>query len=454
MLVQRKHIAYTDSSYTTIYWQGVVDVDVQCGESYSSAWSSGDAICYWKVEYSYTDLPLGSVITIDSVPYSVSGTGVVTHLVGKPTAGSFATGSLLCGSTSACEDNSDCPEGEKCLDGECVPCDEQQATHFQIRAEFEELVTLPDGSQTMYLLSSVYPIGSGVSNQIIQLAECNGVWYYPRIRFCNAAGVIKPYTGALSFYGYCNPDGSTAMWVNNFNVTEQSHLLGQKAQMDLHFATPLSIPRILVEFIEPSAVIYETDCSSVTPVDPPEIEPKEPDDDEIDDIEDDDPIDKIDDDEEDDEPTKPQDGLCVCEEYIGKQIARLSNAVTSAANLIKNQIWVGFDGLHTKLHQQIQYDRELQLFIQNQQKQILENQHQRLLEIRQSLDSLGSVVFDIKTAVEKGLVKDDTGLIDAFIDETGKTINSAVQDIEPVWIENEFNVKSHIVPQGDTPIDE
>ena len=78
--------------------------------------------------------------------------------------------------TDVCVDSSECPEGEKCVNGECVPCDEQQASHFQIRAEFEELVTLPDGSQTVHLLSSVYPIGSGVSNQIIQLAECNGAW--------------------------------------------------------------------------------------------------------------------------------------------------------------------------------------------------------------------------------------------------------------------------------------
>lgn len=184
---------------------------------------------------------------------------------------------VLIEKVDGCENNSDCEQGEKCDDGECVPCEEQQATHFQIRAEFEELVTLPDGSKTMYLQSSVYPIGSGVSQQIIQLSECNGVWYYPRIRFCDSAGKIKPYTGALSFYGYCNPDGSSAMWVNNFNVTEQSHLLGQKAQMDLHAASPLSIPRIYVEFIDQSSVIYEEDCSSVIPVEPPDIPPVEPD---------------------------------------------------------------------------------------------------------------------------------------------------------------------------------
>ena len=108
MLVQRKHIAYTDSSYSTIQWQGLVDADVQCGESYKASWSSYDSKYYWKVQYIYTDLPVGSVITIDGTSYPVSGSGVVTHVVGKPSAGSPATGSLLCGSDSSCSDDSDC----------------------------------------------------------------------------------------------------------------------------------------------------------------------------------------------------------------------------------------------------------------------------------------------------------------------------------------------------------
>ena len=78
MLVQRKHIAYTDSSYSTIYWQGLVDADVQCGESYNASWTPRDAKYYWKVQYIYTDLPVGSVITFrrihfESLTYTVAG---------------------------------------------------------------------------------------------------------------------------------------------------------------------------------------------------------------------------------------------------------------------------------------------------------------------------------------------------------------------------------------------
>ena len=37
-----------------------------------------------------------------------------------------------------CDDLNPCPEGYKCVNGVCVPCDEQQATHFQ---EHKPIVT-------------------------------------------------------------------------------------------------------------------------------------------------------------------------------------------------------------------------------------------------------------------------------------------------------------------------
>jgi len=122
VLVQRKHTAYNDSGYSSIYWQGMVDPDVQCGESYSGSWTSFDVTKFWKIEYFYTDLPVGSVITVEGTSYPVSGTGVVTHFAGKPAVGP-AVGHLLCGSVSSCSDDSDCSKGEKCVDGECVPCE-------------------------------------------------------------------------------------------------------------------------------------------------------------------------------------------------------------------------------------------------------------------------------------------------------------------------------------------
>lgn len=351
------------------------------------------------------------------------------------------------GSILECSDDSDCSDGEKCVDGECVPCDEQQATHFQIRAEFEELVTLPDGSQTMYLLSSVYPIGSGVSNQIIQLAECNGVWYYPRIRFCDASGAIRPYTGALSFYGYCNPDGSSAMWVNNFNAIEDSHLLGQKAKMDLHFASPLSVPRILVEFIEPSEIIYETDCSNITPVDPPDIEPVEP-------IQPDKPDEPVEPPEEPLEPSEPlpptsppqpQEGLCPCEEYIGLQIKRAADILYDGLILLKRELSVVGREIVVELWEKRKMDYQLSMFFQNQQFQLMQAHHQRLFEIRQILES-------IRDDIKKGLIEGNDGLVDIVktgLQEGDKGLVDFVKDFveqyEPVTIENEYRTQSHRV---------
>lgn len=395
---------------------------------------------YQRIFFSGLVLSNGESITFRDGSQS----GPVIAQISGPFNGTWDTGCIFVSSgkvcyeyvvASGCSDDSDCDAGEKCVDGQCFPCDEQQATHFQIRAEFEELVTLPDGSQTMYLLSSVYPIGSGVSNQIIQLAECNGVWYYPRIRFCDASGVIKPYTGALAFYGYCNPDGSTALWVNNFNAVEQSHFLGQRAQMDLHFASPLSVPRILVEFIEPSAVILEPDCSSVTPEDPPDIEPVEPDDPEEPDepTEPDEPIEP----DEPDKPTPPpqlQDGLCPCEEYIGLQIKRAADILYDGLILLKRELSVVGREIVVELWEKRKMDYQLSMFFQNQQFQLMHAHHQRLFEIRQILES-------IRDDIKKGLIKDNEPILDLISDSLrltpcepdypdGKTIAQIADDFE------------------------
>ena len=56
-----------------------------------------------------------------------------------------------------CQSNEDCPQGEKCKDGECVPCLHQQAEYFQVRFEYEELVSTSEANQVMYTMSSIYP---------------------------------------------------------------------------------------------------------------------------------------------------------------------------------------------------------------------------------------------------------------------------------------------------------
>ena len=169
-----------------------------------------------------------------------------------------------------CENNDDCPDGEKCVGGECVPCEEQQATHFQIRFEYTELATDSSGSQSMYHLSSIIPI-AGAEELIIQGTEINQPTYFPRIRFCDSEGNIKPYTGTLSFHGFSTPDKAWTFSVANGNLTEASTFIGVESQTDAVSNNPWFIPRVLINHIDESAVIYEADCSSVTPQEPPDI---------------------------------------------------------------------------------------------------------------------------------------------------------------------------------------
>lgn len=345
-----------------------------------------------------------------------------------------------------CDENKPCPEGEKCVDGECQPCEEQQATHFQFRFEYEELTTTVDAKQVMYTLSDIYPI-AGSNGRIIQGMEVGAVWYYPRIRFCNSNGAPRPYSGSLSFYGFCNPDGSSALYVNNFNVEKVSWQIGQKSRLDVVYANPWSVPRVLIEFIEQSEVIHEPECSNVKPEQPPDIEPVEPDEP----IEPDEPeVPEVPDEPEEPlpppTPPEPPEGSCTCEKYIGLQIQRAADVFYEGLILLNRQLSVVGREIVVELYEARKQNYQLSMFLQHQQFELMKAQHQRLYEMQKEL-------VDIKTAVEKGLVKNDTGLIDCFVDNVGKTINSAVQDIEPVWIENEFNIKSHIAPQGDTSID-
>lgn len=346
-----------------------------------------------------------------------------------------------------CSESNPCPEGEKCVDGECVPCDEQQATHFQIRFEYSELATDASSSQSMYHLSSIIPIASA-EGLVIEGTEINQSSYFPRIRFCDVSGAIKPYTGTLSFYGFCTPDKSVCLYPSNGNLTDASTFLGSESSTDAVTHNPWFIPRILINHMDASAVIYEPDCSSVTPQEPPDIEPVIPTPPE----EPEEPVEPPEEPVEPPEPLpptpppQPQEGLCPCEEYIGLQIKRAADILYDGLILLKRELSVIGREIVVELWEARKQQYQLSMFLQNQQYQVLQAQHQRLYEMKQEL-------VDIKTAVEKGLVKDETGLIDCFVDETGKTINSAVQDIEPVWIENEFNVKSHIVPQGDTLIE-
>lgn len=339
--------------------------------------------------------------------------------------------------TCGCDENYPCPENEKCVDGECVPCDQQQATHFQIRFEYSELATDSGGSQSMFHLSSVIPI-AGSEELVIQGTEVNQAKYYPRIRFCNSLGSIRPYTGTFSFYGFCTPDKAWTLFPCNGNLTEESTFIGVESQTDAVSNNPWFMPRVLINHMDASLPIYETECSEVVPKEIPEIEPVFP-------VEPTEPEEPTEPDEptEPTEPTKPTEPDepetgCECEIYIGEQIARAANILYDGLILLKREMSVGFREIVVELYEARKLNYQLSMFLQNQQYQVLISQHQRLYEILQVLQK-GMIkgedgLIDI---VKTGLVEGDNGLVDY--------VKDFVDQYEPVTIENEYRTQSHRV---------
>lgn len=355
-----------------------------------------------------------------------------------------------------CQENSDCEIGEKCVDGECVPCEQQEATHFQVRFEYEELVTTSEANQVMATLSSIYPI-SGSDGRIIQGQESSGLWYYPRIRFCNSDGEARPYTGSLAFYGFCNPDGSTALYSNNLgDLHETSWVVGQKARTDSVSSNPWSVPRVLIEFIEPSEVIYETGCSGVLPEEFPPIEPVEPSEpeeplppdpgDPPDEIEEPLPPDPIDGTGGGEPPTEPQEGLCDCEKYLAKMVLagtqQIRNAIVEHGNQLDARLADGHAVLYermTSLERVLyQQHRETNRLLYELSMFLFQPFYSEVVQVRKTLQkALESGDDGLIDIIKKGLVEDDKGLVDYAKD--------FVEQYEPVTIENEYRTQSHRV---------
>lgn len=372
--------------------------------------------------------------------------GTVIHYADQSSVFPVTTGQILNNDGDAfqitvtcvdCNESTPCPEGEKCVDGECVPCGEQQATHFQIRFEYSELATDAGGSQTMYHLSSVIPI-AGSEELVIQGTEVNQSKYYPRIRFCDSEGNIKPYTGTFSFYGFTTPDKAWTLYPSNGNLTESSTFIGVESQTDAVSNNPWFMPRVLINHIDESSTIYETECSSVTPEEPPVIEPVFPEEP----VEPDEPTEP----EEPTEPTEPTKPTepdepetgCECEKYIGKQIARAADILYEGIILLKRELSVGFREIVVEMYEARKLNYKLSMFLQNQQYQVLISQHQRLYEILQSIQK-GLIKGDdgLIDIVKSGLVEGEKGLVDY--------VKEFVDNYEPITIENEYRTQSHRV---------
>lgn len=173
---------------------------------------------------------------------------------------------------SGCSDDSDCDENQKCVDGECVDCEEVQATHFQVRWEFPTLTTNSDGDSFMYLLSAVTSIASANSGLVLLSPSFNNNKVYARIRFCDSSGAIALYKGSGYF---CPVGGLNGLYPTNLPSSEISSYLSSEVDAEANLATGTFQASTYVN-IGASDVIYEPDCSGLTPEEPPAVVPVEP----------------------------------------------------------------------------------------------------------------------------------------------------------------------------------
>lgn len=321
-----------------------------------------------------------------------------------------------------CHGDSDCPDGQKCIDGECVDCDPAQASHFQIRWEFEELHQDQDGNKVMFVLSDIISIYSLQGNDIVTSPPYVGgakPWAYPRIRFCDENGFAAPYSGYVSIAGYCNPDGTGAMYVKSWQAsgveTPISWHLGDYSQADLISDNPLAVSRVLLEEVEASEVILETKCSGVGSSEPPEVpivEPEPP----VDPVEPDDP--EGTDPEiliiEPSEPLEPEAG-CECEIYLAKKITKaiiqLSNSVITFGNKVD-----------ARFEEQVKIFKQTAEYLKDTFQPIFEKLQEDVSDIEKYQMEISEDIESIKLILE-----------------------DFVQEYEPVTIENEYRTQSHRV---------
>jgi len=295
-----------------------------------------------------------------------------------------------------CTDNSDCPKGEKCVDGECVPCEKL--------VDGKGIVTLwgvksSDGSILTDGLS--VDISSGVGSVLLEQFDPY-LLRSGRIQILNGMKGHLTIKAGIGFLG-SNFGTTIDLFSGSVDGFYQDFIFDSGKLPFLYFFTG----HVFFEILN-----YDTlgDCADDvdddTPDDPPDDQ-LPPDDDDLDDI--------IDDpgDEEDDsggggsEPPEPE--LCECEKYIGKQIARASNAITSAGNAIKGQIYLSGESIRKEINQQTSISREFVLFSKNQLLQALTMIYSELRSMRVDLSSIRGEVESLDDNIKKGLILPQCG---------------------------------------------
>ena len=170
-----------------------------------------------------------------------------------------------------CQSNEECPEGQKCVDCECVDCEEEQATHFRFRVEFDRETAVPDlGGNVIKIEIPPRSIASMNSSTVIDTASYANLTCLVRAIPCDASGNPKAYNGNASFK--CNAQSNTNQGLIEYVSGSES---GWKHTGMINSSadgiTGYQYTRIEVYSIEDSAVVYEEGCGGYVAEEPIQI---------------------------------------------------------------------------------------------------------------------------------------------------------------------------------------
>jgi len=365
-------------------------------------------------------------------------------------------------SSVECDESNPCPEGERCVDGVCEPCESIQATHYQIRWEFDRIVALDsDGNSGNYHLSQIFQIPSGgVDDVVHRFAGFLAPYVSSRIRFCDANGAIKPYRGSGYIAHVLNADGSgTLMGNTSFSASNPDVLYTAVTPLTQALADGAGTTSVntLVSFSASDEVLSD-DCETIEP-------PGDDDDDEVELPEGEEPPDGEDPPgKKDGEKGKRKDDpdlveTCECYDIINQRLTDINNNIAILNDNILEQMQVHNDTFAILITKMQEWTR----YLSSQWREIMFEKDKydnlRQKRLKQFLTSgSGEKIADSVQRATDALYVSDSGSAhdgDSIADlhdsvfhsslNENMSITDAIENIEPVHIENEYRTQSHRV---------
>lgn len=347
--------------------------------------------------------------------------------------------------------------------GSGVPaCQPIQATHYQIRWEFDRIVTLDsDGNSGNYYLSPIFPIPpGGVDDVVHRFAGFLAPYVASRIRFCDANGNIKPYRGSGYIAHALNADGSGSLFGNtSFSASGSDVLYTAVTPLTQALADGVGTASVntLVSFSVSDEVLSD-DCETIEP-------PGDDDDDEVELPEGEDPPDGEDPPEKKDgEKGKRKDDpdsveTCECYDIINQRLTDINNNIAILNDNILEQMQVHNDTFAILITKMQEWTR----YLSGQWREIMFEKNKfddlRQKRLKQFLTSgSGEKIADsVQRATDalyvsaSGSAHDGDSIADLHESVFHSSLNAdmsitdAIENIEPVTIENEYRTQSHRV---------